>query len=653
MVGKFAWPNDCLDASGANDGSDDLRVSLPDVPLDRSATLSGLQRSILPHHWNQAPSVSRSAGVDRLGRGLDQLQPQLETVWAGGGPLHFEDALFELTRPNGNGTESAWFEYSLSALREADGTVVAVFNISPETTGRFVTQRRITQEEIALAVSEERLRLAVENADVGFWDFDIDSDTLIWSSRTKAMFGISADVPVTMDDFYGGVHPDDREATRHAFLAAADPKQRVLYDVEYRTIGKEDGLERWVAAKGRGVFDDVNRCLRVAGVVVEITARRRAEEALHELNATVEARVTQALEERENAQEALRQSQKMEAMGSLTGGVAHDFNNLLTPIIGSLDMLMRKGVGSDRERRLIDGALQSAERAKTLVQRLLAFARGQPLQPIAVDVVRLVDGMVSLLRSTLGPTITVTLDLSTDLPPAKADPNQLEMALLNLAVNARDAMSEGGELTIAARRKSVKDYNAVGVRPGHYVLLCVSDTGAGMDDATLRRATEPFFSTKGIGKGTGLGLSMVHGLAAQLGGGLSIQSVRGQGTTIELYLPISFVLAGNEEERHAPAQVVEARGTALLVDDEELVRMSTAGMLEDLGYEVVETSSAFEALQLLDAGLEPSIVVTDHLMPGMTGAQLANALKADRPHLPILIISGYAESEGIDPALPD
>ncbi len=864
----------------------------------------------------------------------EELQPQFDGVRAGGDPVYFEDAPFVMARLEGGGTETAFFNYSLSALRDEDGGVAAILNITPETTGRVVLEQRLYEEQAALAASEERLRLAADNADVGFWDVDVINNQLTWPPLTKAMFGISPDVPVTMEDFYQGLHPDDREATTAAYLAAADPAQRALYDVEYRTIGKEDGVERWVAAKGRGVFDGAGRCMRVMGTALEITARKAAEirrlaladltqairdlkepadiayaaaevlgrtlgasrvgysainhdaETLHterdwtapgveslagvlplrvygsfidslkrgeftviddvrtdartaasaaealeekntrafvnapvleqgrlvavffvnhaekrewtegdlrlitefadrtrtaverirgehalrdsearlrELNETLEAQVEARSAERdrlwnlsqdmlaradytgmmsavspawtqvlgwserelltrgyatfmhpedepptlaaigrmaetglparfenriatsdggwksiewtvapepdgvnfvaigrdlshvkareadlEQAQEALRQSQKMEAMGSLTGGVAHDFNNLLTPIIGSLDMLVRKGVGSERERRLIDGALQSAERAKTLVQRLLAFARRQPLQPTAVDLSRLVDGMVGLIGSTLGPMIDVRVDLSKDLPPAKADPNQLEMALLNLAVNARDAMPDGGELIITARRETVKGAHPSGVKPGHYVLFGVADTGAGMDEVTLRRATEPFFSTKGVGKGTGLGLSMVHGLTAQLGGGLSIRSAPGRGTAIELLLPIGLTVVGGDEAAYVPLPPVQARGVALLVDDEELVRMSTADMLADLGYEVVEASSAEEALSRLHAGLQPTLVVTDHLMPGMTGAQLARTLKVERPGLPVLIVSGYAEAEGID-----
>ena len=505
--------------------------------------------------------------------------------------------------------------------------------------------------EARLRESEERLRLAVGNAGIGFWDVDVINDRLIWPPRTKAMFGISADVPVSLQDFYNGLHEEDRAKTTTAFLAAADPEQRALYNVEYRTVGREDGVERWVAATGRGVFDETGRCIRVTGTAVEITARRAAEAALRDLNATLEARVLEAVEEREQAQEALRQSQKMEAMGSLTGGVAHDFNNLLTPIVGSLDLLQRKGLGGEREQRLIAGAIQSADRARTLVQRLLAFARRQPLQPTAVDVGVLVQGMADLLASTTGPQVRVVVDIAEDLPPAKADPNQLEMALLNLGVNARDAMPEGGTLRISAIRESVRTPTS-SLKRGHYVRLSVADTGIGMDEPTLARAVEPFFSTKGVGKGTGLGLSMAHGLAAQLGGALSIQSSLGVGTNIELWLPISATLPETDEAVMTSCAISHARGVVLLVDDEDVVRDSTADMLEEFGYEVRQAESAEAALMLVAKGLSPDLLVTDHLMPGMTGVDLAREILQDRPKMPVLIVSGYAEAEGIAPDLP-
>ena len=399
--------------------------------------------------------------------------------------------------------------------------------------------------------------------------------------------------------------------------------------------GDPDRTRPYYEVKFRTLRNEVGEPIGTYQFVTDVTPRLREQAQLAE------------------AQEALRQSQKIEAMGSLTGGVAHDFNNLLTPIIGSLDMLVRRGVGSERERRLIDGALQSAERAKTLVQRLLAFARRQPLQATLVDIRRLVEGMTGLIGSTLGPAIDIRLDLAPDLPSAKADPNQLEMALLNLAVNARDAMPDGGELTIVAERESVHGLHEASIKPGHYVRLRVTDSGSGMDQATLARAVEPFFSTKGIGKGNGLGISMVHGLAAQLGGGLKLTSEPQRGTSIELWLPISATVADADEVATAAAAPTSAtRGIALLVDDEELVRMSTADMLIDLGFEVVEASSAEKALELINGGDALDLLVTDHLMPGMTGADLAREVRSMKPGLPVLVVSGYAEVEGIAPGLP-
>ncbi len=352
------------------------------------------------------------------------------------------------------------------------------------------------------------------------------------------------------------------------------------------------------------------------------------------------------------AEEALRQSQKMEAMGQLTGGVAHDFNNLLTPIVGTLDMMLRRGVGTERERRLIAGAAQAAERARVLVQRLLAFARRQPLQAVAVDVQQLVNGMAQLISSTTGPQIKVVVQMGENLPPAKADPNQLEMALLNLAVNARDAMLDGGTLRITVEAETVERGHRAGLKPGRYLHLSVSDTGVGMDEATLARAIEPFFSTKGVGKGTGLGLSMVHGLASQLGGALTIQSTPGLGTNVEMWLQAGEGDTASEGTVLEPRSALVGQEDLLLVDDEDVVRLSTADMLAELGYRVIEASSAEDALALVRQGLRPGLVVTDHLMPGMSGTDLARTLKAERSDLKVLIVSGYAETGGIAPDLP-
>jgi nitrogen-specific signal transduction histidine kinase/CheY-like chemotaxis protein len=362
--------------------------------------------------------------------------------------------------------------------------------------------------------------------------------------------------------------------------------------------------------------------------------------------------ITELLKEQERlslAEEQLRQAQKLEAIGQLTGGVAHDFNNLLTPIIGSLDILQRKQLGGEREQRMVAGAAQAAERARVLVQRLLAFARRQPLQAAAVDVGELIRGMGELISSTTGPQIHIAVEVPQELPPALADRNQLEMALLNLAVNARDAMPDGGTLRITAETSSGRTTRPSELAKGDYICLSVSDTGTGMDEKT--RATEPFFSTKGLGKGTGLGLSMVHGLALQSGGTLTILSRPGVGTNVEIWLPVSM---GSVQDEECPPTIATAAlsDVALLVDDEDLVRLSTAEMLRELGYDVIESGSAEDALKLFEQGLTPKLLVTDHLMPGMSGTELARSIISARPDVQVLIVSGFSEVEDVAPDLP-
>lgn len=349
------------------------------------------------------------------------------------------------------------------------------------------------------------------------------------------------------------------------------------------------------------------------------------------------------------AQEALRQSQKLEAVGQLTGGVAHDFNNLLTPIMGTLDMLQHREVIGDRELTLIETALRASERATTLVQRLLAFARRQPLRVSAVDVPQLVVSLADLIRRTLGPQITVEVDPGENVPCAEADPNQLEMAILNLSVNARDAMADGGTLTLAASAEEISAGHKSHLQPGRYVRLTVTDTGMGMSPETLARAIEPFYTTKGVGRGTGLGLSMVHGLAAQLGGGLAIDSAPGKGTRIDLWLRESREIVEPVASSREIAPVAKATGRVLLVDDEDIVRQSTADILAELGYDVIEARSAARALDILSRNEQVDLLLTDHLMPGMSGAELAEAAQMRWPELPVLLISGYAEVAEIAP----
>ena len=380
----------------------------------------------------------------------------------------------------------------------------------------------------------------------------------------------------------------------------------------------------------------------------DISHRRTMEIALKAMNETLEQRVEAAIAERETAQEALRQSQKMEAIGQLTGGVAHDFNNLLTPIIGSLDLLTRRSGLGPREMRLIGAALQAAERAKVLVQRLLAFARRQPLQPGPVDLGALVAGMGELVASTSGPKIRVGVQVAPGVGTAIGDANQLEMAILNLCVNARDAMPDGGRLDLSVE-PSGRPAEQPDLPEGAYVRLTVADDGTGMDADTIQRSIEPFFSTKGIGKGTGLGLSMVHGLAMQLGGALTIQSQPGLGTRISLYLRESG-LAAVAAPAGMPA-TESAVGHILLIDDQEFVRATTADLLHEMGYTTAECDSAMAAELRLGRGERFDLVVTDHLMPGLSGAELAARLARDRPELPVLVISGYADTDELSSGL--
>ena len=374
-------------------------------------------------------------------------------------------------------------------------------------------------------------------------------------------------------------------------------------------------------------------------------ARSRLEE-LNQLAADLERRVEQRTAEHAAAVAQLHEAQKLETLGQLTGGVAHDFNNLLTPITGALDLLQRKYADGDpRTARLLANAIQAANRAKTLLQRLLGFARRQALRTEAVDITALVVGMHDLIASSVGPEIELKLRAPPGLPAAMVDPNQLELAILNLTVNARDAMPDGGPLTILADEVAMGPGSDPRLKPGLYVRLSVIDAGVGMDADTRARAIEPFYSTKEFGHGTGLGLSMVHGLAAQLGGGFALTSAPGQGTRVDLYLPVAA--EGAAARPRAVAEAVAPMGrrlSILLADDEEIVRIATAELIRDLGHEVAEAESGAEALARLEAGLKIDVLITDYLMPGMNGGALARKVAEGRPDIPVLLITGYTGS---------
>ena len=416
--------------------------------------------------------------------------------------------------------------------------------------------------------------------------------------------------------------------------------------------GEPVRFERELVATGRHLelaafrIEPPELC-QVAVLFQDVTVRRAAEIALQELNTSLEQRIADAVAESLRDQKKLAEATqrmhemaKLETLGQLTGGVAHDFNNLLTPIVGALDMLHRKHEGDERSSRLISGAMQASQRAATLVQRLLSFARRQHLELRTVDIGSLLEGMHDLLQRTIGPHIKVKVEIQPDLPPARIDPGQLELAILNLAVNARDAMPGGGLLWLSLDEAIEPEGN--GLEPGPYIRLAVRDSGVGMDESTLSRAVEPFFTTKGQGEGTGLGLSMVHGLAAQSGGALRVKSAVGKGTTCELWLPPAEGEADDLATREQRLASQPRRASILLVDDEELVRLATAEMLREMGHSVIAADSAAAALALVRADEKFDVLITDYLMPGMRGSELADEIRKWRPGTPALLLTGYA-----------
>ncbi len=478
-----------------------------------------------------------------------------------------------------------------------------------------------------------------------------DGGVLIREPLRAGSMRLGADSPMMREI---AARPEQGFATA---ASSVDGKQRMYayrkvsgYPL-YVALGAEKAvvLQRWYAHLA--VFAVVAAAASLALLLLSWLALRRVES---ERAST--ARLHTALDEvqretarREAAEERVRQAQRMEAVGQLTAGIAHDFNNLLMAVMGSLELLRKHlPIGDERAARLLSNAEKGTQRGAALTQRLLAFGRGQALRPETVDVPDLVRGMSGLLGNSSGSNVQIETRFPISLVPARVDASQLEVALLNLAVNARDAMPGGGHLTITAREERIGTGQEGELPQGAYVVLGVADTGEGMNPATLARCMEPFFTTKGIGKGTGLGLSMVHGLAAQSGGRLVLHSREGEGTTAELWLPRAEVEAAPVEA--SVSEMVEVRPkslnrrTLLVVDDDPLVLASTSSMLEDLGHTAVEAASGRQALEILRAGAKVDLVLTDQGMPGMTGLQLAAELRQLRPNLPVLLASGYAEA---------
>ena len=694
----------------------------------------------------------------------------LDTVRATGRTFRAEGRSLWFVPEGGEAIEHI-LDFVYQPMTDAAGQVTGIFVEGIDNTERH-------RAEGALRESREAMALAAEAAEIGTWSLDPRTGELRWDGTTKAMFGISLGVPVSLDDLYAGIHPDDAAQTLTAFEAALDPGRRASFESEFRTLGAEDGRLRWVAARGRAFFED-GVCIRATGTALDITDRHNATEALREseqrfrtladtapaliwltdsaggvefanrsfetlLGVTPEEmvrdgwlrivapemrarmtglrdrvragrkafsgdirvidvagqsrwihvegrprllgetfqgyiacavditeahlagealerriaertaelaeanrRLTEQIAERQRAEEALHQLQRLEAVGQLTSGVAHDFNNLLTVIVGNVEMIERAGIADDRQRRRLQHVRAAADRGAALTAQLLAFARRSRLEAKAVDLNRMVAGMRDMLDRALGGTVAVTTRLGDDLWPAMVDATQMELIVLNLAINARDAMPGGGTITIGTRNVAIG--GAAGDAPelpppGDYVCVSVSDTGTGMPPEVRARVFEPFFTTKPVGKGSGLGLAQVYGVARQSGGGVTIESAPGEGTVVRVFLPRADAAPPITVEIAPASAPADAVGrTVLVLDDDDPVREVAAGALRDAGFRVVEAAAGEAALAAIEADERIALVLADFAMPAMNGVEFAERAARLAPHLPVLFATGYAD----------
>lgn len=712
------------------------------------------------------PAYERMVGREVIGRTVAEAFPEvieqgyvqiLDSVYNTGQPYIAQGAKIEFTQADGRLDERR-IDFVYQPTRDSEGAVDGIFVV-----GVDVTERASAEQ--ALGVSEEQLRLATEAGDVGLWDVDPVNGKLYWPARVRHMFGIFSDRPVTMEgDFRPGLHPDDRDVVVEAFASATDPARRAIYDVEYRTLGREDGVLRWVAAKGRGIFDDAGNCVRVIGTAVDITARKRDEARLMELNDTLERRLEEHLAERKllsdiieeadpfiqvadfnfcwlainrssadeferiygvrpkvgmsmldalaskpeeqarvravwqealdsegftrveefgdeglarrayemhfrpyhdhhgkrigayqfvydvterlqsqmrlaKAESALQQAQKMEAVGQLTGGIAHDFNNLLQAVSTKFELIRRFPTDPERVAQWAASGTEVTKRGARLASQLLTFSRQQEPDVRPLSLKTLLEGMNDLLVTTVGPTVRVAVEC--DDQWVMADPTQLEMSLINLAANARDAMPSGGDFIVTCRMSE----------PEH-VEMRVADTGTGMPAEVVARAFEPFFTTKGVGRGSGLGLSQVYAMVQRVGGVVHIQSDGRTGTTVVLRLkraPASTVAEVTASDT-TEAVMSDENLLVLVVDDDRHVREGVAETVKTLGHRVMQAQDGEAGLRVLREN-QVDLVLVDFAMPVMDGAAFAKLARVERPDLPLVFISGYSDADAIQEAV--
>ncbi len=513
-----------------------------------------------------------------------------------------------------------WAHVLIDPIRDDAGELVGFAKVT-----RDLTERRAAEE--TLRENQAQFKMLVQGVtDYAIYMLDATGHVKNWNTGAERIKGYRAD-EIIGEHFSRFYTPEDREA--------GEP-QRTLRIAT--TVGRMES-EGWRVRKDGTRFrahvlvdrilDEHGKLAGFAKVTRDVTEQMKA---AHDL---------------ESARSALFQSQKLEAIGQLTGGVAHDFNNLLMAIIASLELIGHRIPDGPKLRTLLDNAKAGAHRGAALTQRMLAFARRQELTPVSVELPELVRGMSDLLQRSLGSQVPISTVFPLKLEPVFVDYNQLELALMNLAVNARDAMPTGGKVTISGKRESVAAGDSAGLPAGDYVTLVVTDEGEGMDEATVKRATEPFFTTKGVGKGTGLGLSMAQGLAEQSGGRLVVKSEVGKGTQVEIWLPVATTTAPSaakgERAPTANAMTASRSLTVLAIDDDTLVLDTLCAQLEDLGHRVTKAGSGREALRHLGEGETFDVAISDYAMPLMTGTQFAERAHRLQPQMPIIIASGFAE----------
>ena len=510
-----------------------------------------------------------------------------------------------------------WAYVIIDPIRDSTGALVGFAKVTRDLTERM-------RAEASLRASQEQFRLLVQGVtDYAIYLLSPEGKVSSWNAGAQRIKGYAPEEII--GKHFSHFYTDEDRKTDLPRRALEIAAREGRFEKEGWRVRK-DGTKFWANVVIDAIRNPDGSLLGFAKITRDITERMKAQQALDE------------------TREALIQAQKMEAIGHLTGGVAHDFNNLLMAIQGSLELLQRRLPKDDpKVAQLLDNAIQGAQRGAALTQRMLAFARRQDLKLVALRVPDLVQGMTELLQSSLGPSIQIETRFLLNLPKAYADPYQLELALLNLAMNARDAMPKGGAIVIEARERTVTD--EPGLKAGRYLCVTVTDSGAGMDEATLQRAMEPFFTTKGVGKGTGLGLPMVHGMAQQSGGRLLLKSKPGLGTTAELWLPVAPPDAASAKEEIAPTAAISLGRelTILTVDDDPLVALNTSALLEELGHKVYSAPSGIRALEIMRREENIDLLITDQAMPGMTGSELVSKVRAEKPGFPVILATGYAE----------